>query len=373
MRIKTFKCNARSLSFLNLFLLIALGLFGIGALNFTLNSDMNISIGIAYAISDNNSNNIVLKDLGSFLDSASRLNIVGVVDNNGHYPITDVIVGLNLKNNHSHTSLFPYNFTTSDIINDGTSAHTKITSTISAPTFARVIFPGTGAPFKIVLEKPGVSMASFGQPFISSYRQIDIPYYDVLKLNYTNMAVGNERALYGTVRNTAPFVVHNVTIYASVHDNNQTQIDSTKSKNIATIEPGQEIHFELIPNISVRSNVIYYSCAGVDLDAPITTLATPDGGFVAYDLQALAKIIDLKYNSSSDSIAFGVDHYNPDGGSITMKLPQMYDNQKISVLLDGKLANDTKITTDGKTTKMDIFIPPEEHQLQILGVAHTTA
>jgi hypothetical protein len=187
------------------------------------------------------------------------------------------------------------------------------------------------------------------------------------------MAVGNERALVGTVKNTAPFSVHNVTIYASVHDNNQTQIDSAKSENIPTIEPGQELQFELTPNPSVKSNVIYYSCAGVDLDAPITTLATPDGGFVAYDLQALAKIIDLKYNSSSNSIAFGVDHYNPDGGSITMKLPQIYDNQKIGVLLDGKPANNAKITTDGKTIKIDVFIPPEEHQLQISGVVSTAA
>jgi hypothetical protein len=324
-------------------------------------------ISIAYAIAaDSNSNNIVLKDLGSFLDSAGRLNIVGVVDNNGHYPIADVMIGLNLTN--SHTSLFPDNFTT--INNDD--AQTKIAGTVTSPTFARVIFPGTGAPYKIVLEQPGM-LASFGQPTVSSYRQIDVPYYNVLKLNYSNVAVGNERSLVGTVKNTAPFAVHNVTIYASVHDNNQTQIDSAKSKNIPTIEPGQELRFELIPNTSVKSDVIYYSCAGVDLDAPITTLATPDGAFVAYDLQALAKIIDLKYNSTSDSIAFGVDHYNPDGGSITMKLPQMYDNQKISVLLDGRPANNAKITTDGKTIKMDIFIPPEEHQLQILGVARTAA
>lgn len=39
------------------------------------------------------------------------------------------------------------------------------------------------------------------------------------------MAVGSERALVGTVENTAPFSVHNVRVYASAHDNNQTQID----------------------------------------------------------------------------------------------------------------------------------------------------
>ena len=217
-------------------------------------------------------------------------------------------------------------------------------------------------------------MASISQPFIFAFNYTDSTYYDILKLNYTNMAVGSERALIGTVKNTAPFSVHNVRVYASAHDNNQTQIDSAISKNIPTIEPGQEIQFELIPDPSVKSNVIYYSCAGVELDAPITTLKTPDGGFVAYDLQALAKIIDLKYNSSYDSIVFGVDHYNPDGGSITMKLPQMYDNQKISVLVDGEqaTAENAKITKDGKTIKIDIFVPPEEHQLQILGVARTT-
>ena len=112
-------------------------------------------------------------------------------------------------------------------------------------------------------------------------------------------------------------------VYASAHDNNQTQIDSDISKKIPTIEPGQEIQFELIPNPSIKSDVIYHSCA-VELDAPITTLTASDGGFVAYDFQALAKIIDLKYSSSSNSIFFGADHYNPDGGSITMKVPQMY-------------------------------------------------
>ncbi|MGE5662562.1 MAG: FxLYD domain-containing protein [Ignavibacteriales bacterium] len=78
------------------------------------------------------------------------------------------------------------------------------------------------------------------------------------------MAVGNERALVDTVKNTAPFAVHNVTICASVHDNNQTQIDSANSKNIPTIEPGQELHFELIPNPSVKSNVIYYRIKAVE-------------------------------------------------------------------------------------------------------------
>ena len=343
--------------------LISLGFFGASVFNVE-------SYGTSYAIE--NGGQIVLKEFGSFMDSNDRLNIVGVVDNNGDYPIGQVIVGLNLTASSGGLSegLSDFGDTNTDDARsqaNTASASTTIT-TIMAPTFARVIYPGTGAPFKIVLEGSEVSMASIGQPFIYGFNQLNTTFYDILKLNYTNMAVGSERALVGTVENTSPFSVHNVRVYASAHDNNQTQIDSAISKNIPTIEPGQEIQFELIPNPSIKSDVIYYSCAGVELDAPITTLKTPDGGFVAYDLHALAKIIDLKYNSSSNSIVFGADHYNPDGGSITMKVPQMYDDQKISVLMDGKPANTAEITADGKTIKIDIFIPPEEHKLQILGV-----
>jgi hypothetical protein len=37
--------------------------------------------------------------------------------------------------------------------------------------------------------------------------------------------------------------------------------------------------------------------------------------------------------------------------------------------MDGKPANTAEITADGKIIKIDIFIPPDEHELQILGVA----
>jgi hypothetical protein len=53
-----------------------------------------------------------------------------------------------------------------------------------------------------------------------------------------------------------------------------------------------------------------------------------------------------------------------------MKLPQMHDDQKIKVFMDERPADNAKITGDGKTIKLDMFIPPEEHQIQILGVAH---
>jgi hypothetical protein len=62
MHIKSVNYKTRSFSYLNLLILIALGFFGISALYLIL----NMFTGIAYAITDSNSNNIVLKILVLF-------------------------------------------------------------------------------------------------------------------------------------------------------------------------------------------------------------------------------------------------------------------------------------------------------------------
>lgn len=307
------------------------------------------------------SDGIILKDPASFYDSDGKLNIVGVIDNNGEFPV-DVTVGINVTG-------------TTDILStisadDASNSGNSFSSTVTSPTYAKVIYPGTGAPFKIVLSPE--SIESVGQPFIYSVIRKERVNYDVLELNYSNMAVGRERALIGTVRNSAPFPIYNATVFASVHDSNQAQIDSATTEVIPVLGPGQKVQFKLLPDKSIRSNAVYYSCAGVDLDAPISTVATSDGGFIPFDLQAIAKIIDLKYDDQSKSIVFGVDHYNPEGGFITLKLPQIYDDQRLTVIMDGSPRDDVKMTRDGKTIKMDIFIPPNEHQIQVKGVYHVT-
>ena len=115
------------------------------------------SYGTSYATE--NGDQTVLKEFGSFMDSNDRLNIVGVVDNNGDYPIGQVIVGLNLTASSGGLSEGLSDFgdvNTDDAqsqANASNASPTTTTTTIMAPTFARVIYPGTGAPFKIVLRR----------------------------------------------------------------------------------------------------------------------------------------------------------------------------------------------------------------------------
>ena len=307
---------------------------------------------LAYGLNED----IVLKDPGSFLDNNDHNNIIGVIDNNGKIPV-DVIIAVNVTEKTQQTTVVSL-----DSFNDAS------VRTVTSPTFARIIYPGTGAPFKIVLDNKLVEAVS--PPFVYAVKHVDKINYNLLKLNYSNMAIGNERALIGTMENIAPFPLYNATIYASVHDAKKAQVDSVISDRVPILQPGEKAPFKLIPDASAMSSAVYYSCAGFDLDAPINTFKTSKGGFIPFDLQALAKIVDLRYEEGSKSVVFGVDHYNPAGGFITLKLPQMSSEQKLVVKMDGLPDDDVKMTSNGKTIKLDIFIPPNEHQVVVSGVSY---
>jgi hypothetical protein len=298
---------------------------------------------------ENNNSTVVVKEQGSYVDSLGRLNIVGVVYNDANKPVS-VKVGLNVMEDNIGNS------------------HASSNMILTNSTYARIIYPSTSVPFKFMLA-PGQQPS--GKSFIESITEVDATYYDILHLNYTNMATGTDKALFGSVKNVAPFAVHNVSIYASVHNNNGYQIDSVKSNVIPTINSGEEVKFMVMPDSSVKQDVYFYSCAGVELDPPISTINTGNGGFIAYDLRGLVKISKLGYENSNDSIIFAADHYNPVGGNITLKIPQMVDNHKINILMDGKPYEKAKINMDGKTISIDIFIPPEEHNIQIKGAANS--
>jgi hypothetical protein len=314
---------------------------------------------------------VTIKELGEFVDSDGILNIVGVVNNNGIVPV-NVVVGLNITNEtNNNKQLALASNSALSLVSFRSQNNTSI-STLTESLYGKVIYPDTGAPFKFKVE-PGNHVVT--EPFVKEVRELPLPSYtDLLILNYSNIAVGDAKALVGTVKNIGPFEVNNVNIYASVHNSNRTQIDSAKSSVIPVIQPGQEVEFEVKPDPAVKSEAFYYSCAGLDYDSPITTLPTDNGGFIPYTLEGLAKILDLKYENASNSIVFGVDHYNPDGGFITLKLPQMHNNVKPSVLMDELPYSgaDAKITSDGKTIFIDIFVPPEEHKVQVKGISSMT-
>ena len=305
---------------------------------------VGLTISLPHSVFAYDNNSVKMTDQRSFLDSRGNLNIVGVVNNVGRVPIS-VTVGLN----------------TSTATSDGSKAPTIV----KEPIYGKVIYPLTGAPFKFVVKSQQIVTS---KAFIVNVNQVSVPNWNVLSLDYSNMPVGKDAALVGTAKNIGTFDLHNVSVYASVHSRNGTQIDSVKSNVIPVINPGQQIAFIAKPDSTVKSGVFYYSCAGFDLNAPISTLNIGNGQFIPYDLRALARVSDFKYDHTTDSIIFGVKYYSTIGGPLTLKIPQVSEKQSISVMMDGTLYNKASVKTNGKTVSIDFFVPPEDHNIQIKGV-----
>jgi hypothetical protein len=281
-----------------------------------------------------------------FTGSDGKLNVVGIVKNSGNMPV-EVNLGLNIVARDS-----------------------GLVTTIKEPTYGRVIYPSNVSPFKFAVE-PSWSLS--GGPFILNSKEVLTPYYKVLSLSYSNMPVGNDKALIGTAKTVSPVDLHNVTILASVHKTNGTQIDSVKSQLFPVIRTGQTVAFAALPDPAIKSNIAYFSCADIDVgnNSALNTLGIGNGQFIAYQMSGVVQISDFRYDNTTDSLVFGIKHYNPAGGPFSLKIPEMSKNQPVSVILDGKLYTEASVKMDGKTVRVDFFVPPDNHQVQIKGIRNT--
>ena len=270
----------------------------------------------------------------SFVDFEGKLNIVGTVRNTGTLPV-QAMVGLEVQDE------------------DGIRVEQQ-------PTYGRIIWPLNDSPFKFVIDS-----GTAGHLFIANVQKIEATHNtDMIILNYTSMAAGEEKAFVGTVKNNAPFDIYNVSVFASARSDNATQLDSVRSNVIPTLRAGQEQSFIATTDAAVKSGVYYYSCAGLDLDAPITTIDAGGGKLIPYDLNAAAQVSAIRYENETDSFAFQIRPYSPTGGPISLMIPQVSQDQSVSVMLDGIL-HESSIRGDGKTTYIDFFVPQGEHQVQI--------
>jgi hypothetical protein len=272
----------------------------------------------------------------SFVDSEGRLNVVGTVRNYAQVPV-QVTVG------------------------QATSTGTNLEAT----TYGRIIWPLTDAPFKFTLE---AGQEPVGESFLKTIAEVRSVHHEMLVLTYDGMAVGNDRAFVGKIKNVGEFDVHNVSVFAAVHSADHTaQLDSVRSNVIPVIRPGEELDFTAVPDPVVRQDVLYYSCAGIDYDEPITTVRVGEGKILAYDLTAVAQVRSFRYENSTDSLAFGIKPYSPSGGDISIKIPQLSSNQTVAVVMDG-IAHDSSVKGDGRTMTIDFFVPQGNHEVQIQGV-----
>jgi hypothetical protein len=298
-------------------------------------------VGLIFSNFVNAEEKIEISSGSPFVDSKGKLNIIGVVTNLGATS-EHVIVGLDVRKK----------------IDDSK-------TTLQDNTFSKIIYPGKESPFKFKINE---DYDVIGKPYVLQTESTTDPYYNIILQNYSNFPVGENRELVGILKNNGSVVVQNISVYASVHDKNGTQIDSIHSNIIPILKPGEVKPFSARPDNTIVEKANYFSCAGFDPNAPINTLDLGNGKFLTYGLESVARISNFNYDNSTDSISFNADHYNPSGGFVTFKIPQLDTNQIITIFLDNLGVTDAQISKNGKTITTNIFIPPNEHSVRISGV-----
>ena len=283
---------------------------------------------------------VKISKANSFVDPEGDHYVVGTVRNEGYTPV-QVQLAMKIQNSLGNSEI------------------------AVAPTFGSTIYPFTEAPFKFdILKRDSIS----GLPYILQVKEVNSPYYDLLTQNYTTMNATIGKKLVGSIKNTGSLILHNVSVYASVHQEDGAQIDSVKSKTIPILRPGEEAKYVAIPDPAVQSRAVYFSCAGWDINAPINTIAVGNGRFIPYSLEGAAKITEFTYSRTDDSLTFSADHYSPLGGTVKLSIPEVSNAHALTILLDGKVDGNAKIEKNGKTLSAEIFVPPDAHVITVKGV-----
>jgi hypothetical protein len=283
---------------------------------------------------------VSIVDVGSFTDSRGTKNIVGTVENNNNLPV-QMLIGLNTTNNSSNT-----------------------VSLIAKP-FGKIIYPFREAPFKIKLSS-SPDVKSIGKPFVYEARNINMPYYDVIRLNYSNTPIQNG-SLIGSIKNIASFDIHDLTIYASAHNESGAQVDSVKSHLIPVLRSGETVMFSVSSDPAVRSKVSFYSCFGVDFSTTNIKIKLGDNRYITANMTGLATITNVKADPSTGSISINIYNQYPVPGPLSLKIPSIFNSPTIFVTVDGTLYRNSVTMMKGYTY-VDLNIPAGKHIVNVSGI-----
>jgi len=282
---------------------------------------------------------VTITDLGSFTDPMGIKNIVGTVQNNNNLPI-QMLIGLNITNSNN------------------TISH------LVAEPYGKIIYPYREAPFKLKISSPNVK--PIGKPFVYEEREVNIPYYDVIRLNYSNVPMQNG-SLIGSVKNIASFDIHGLTIYASAHDQTGEQLDSVKSHLIHVLRSGETAMFSVSSDPAVRSKVSLYSCFGVDFSTTNMKIKIGENKYITFNMTGLATISNIKADPSTGSILIDIYNQYPVPGPLSLKIPQIFSSPTIFVMMDGTLYRNAVNMRHGYTY-VDLYVPAGRHHVSVSGI-----
>lgn len=250
-------------------------------------------------------------EIVTYFDSVGVYTIAGAVKNTENFAITPTL-----------------RFTIND---DGK----QIFITQTLPT----VFPNADMPFKTKMPEVAFKNAILEESTVTFEKNPTKSESHVSILYDRSMIKHSDGHLVGRIINNGNQTEYNLKVYATIHGENNTFIDSVQNlEKIDKIEPGQTLEFTMYPDPTLANNVSYYSCFALG-DETIIPLSTIRDG----------KKFDFRYDSTA---SFAVKGFDDTGTELSLvginsfkfptyvnfEFPMLSEAEKFKVLIDEKPA-----------------------------------
>ena len=199
-----------------------------------------------------------------------------------------------------------------------------------------VVDAGRDIPFKIMLSQVKNRTVVLEKPQVS---------FEESKYNASSIEVIYDRTLIkhkdghttGFIVNNDTQAAYNVKVYAVIYGKDGKFLDVGKSvENITKINPGEKIAFSMYPDPQYASKISYYSCFNMDANGVQTWSAERKGEQFHLNVLSSGAISDPKFSDSGQTLEVTARYPFPDTGFVNFMFPVESDNQKFSILSDGK-------------------------------------
>ncbi len=241
-------------------------------------------------------------------------------------------------------------------------------STFSESRILPVIFSLDDMPFKFrfpqitggdpILEKPMVSFLKTNDKALNV-----VINYDKTLVKYP------DGHLTGFITNKGNDTVHNISIYALVHNKNNDYLDEVENTwPIPSLGVGDKTEFVMIPDPSVASQVYYYSCFIPGTDNSIQISLPLHGKTFYFNVLSIVYFTNQQFTSDGSTLSLKASNPWQIPYYANFMFPHDSSEGNFEVLIDGaKTSELTSFDNDTKNWHVAFNVPYGQHSVSISG------
>ena len=276
----------------------------------------------------------------------------GYFDHDGDYAVYGSV-----KNTESHPVIAKVQVTV-----------TNGNTTFSESRILPVIYSLNDMPFKFIFPQITGGSPILQKPVVS---------FIATNNNPLNIAINYDKTLKkypdghltGFITNTGNKTVHNIDIYALVHDKKNNYLDEVENTwQIPSLSPGNKTEFVMYPDPTIAKRVYYYSCFIPGTDNSIELSTDLNGKKFYFSVLSIVYFTNQKFSENGTSISFDASNPWQLPYYANFMFPENSSNGDFKVFINGKEVKSLiSQDTDTKNWHVAFNVDYGQHKVVISG------